>query len=339
MNSTPKVALVGCGGWGKNLARNLSALDALAAVVDPSPAAAAIAQGLGAPVHTLDAVLADASIEGVVIATPAPTHFDVASAALRAGKDVFVEKPIALDMGDAEALEVLARDLGRVLMVGHLLQYHAVFLDLLDRVRRGELGKVSHIVSSRLNFGVLRSYENVLWSFAPHDISMVLALADGIPARVTAIGSTTLQPGIPDTTALHLRFPGGATATITSSWLNPQKEQKLVVVGDRGMAVFDDRLPWAEKLALHRNSVDWSTGAPRAAAGEIEHPAIAQGEPLRDEMAHFLDAIRSRSAPRTDAAEAIGVLRVLRAAQESLDHDGLPVDIAAAERVPESALS
>lgn len=317
-----RVALIGCGAWGRNLARNLHELGGLAAIVDPSPLAANVAAELGVPVSTIDEVLADSTIPGVAIASPASTHFAVGELALNAGKDVFIEKPIALRASEGERLKAIAARSGRLVMVGHLLHYHPLFLELLERVRAGELGEIRHLVSNRFNFGVVRTYENVLWSFAPHDISMVLALAGGLPETAYAHGTTALQTGIPDITALHLSFPDGATATISSSWLHPQKEQKLIVVGSEGMAVFDDRLPWDNKLALHRNKVVWEEGSPGLVSGGVEYVVCPPGEPLRAEMAHFLAAIESREQPRTDASEAIRVLKVLEAAQSSLDRGG-----------------
>jgi UDP-2-acetamido-3-amino-2,3-dideoxy-glucuronate N-acetyltransferase len=322
-----RVALIGCGAWGRNLARNLHELGGLSAIVDPSPLAGEVARELDVAVRDADSVFADPAITAIAIASPASTHFAVATAALKAGKDVFVEKPIALHASEGEQLEALAVEMGRLVMVGHLLHYHPVFLALLERVRAGEIGQIRHIVSNRFNFGVVRTYENVVWSFAPHDISMVLALAGDLPETVSAHGSAVLQTAIPDIATLHLGFPGGATATIGSSWLNPQKEQKLIVVGSEGMAVFDDRQPWDNKLAFHRNKVTWNEGVPILASGGMEYVFCPPAEPLRAEMTHFLSVIQSRGKPRTDAAEAIRVLRVLEAAQESLERDGVKVGI------------
>jgi len=322
-----RVALIGCGAWGRNLARNLSELGGLAAVVDPSPHAAQVAAELGVPIREAEDVLGDPDIPAIAIASPASTHFQVAEAALNAGKDVFIEKPIALHASEGERLEAMAAAARRVVMVGHLLHYHPLFLELLERVRSGALGEIRHIVSNRFNFGVVRTYENVVWSFSPHDISMVIALAGGLPSTVSAHGTTALQPGIPDIATLHLEFGGGLTATIGSSWLHPQKEQKLVVVGSEGMAVFDDRQPWDNKLALHANKVAWEGGNPRLTLGVVEYVACPPGEPLRAEMAHFLSAVETRERPRTDAAEAIRVLRVLEAAQGSLEGNGARIEI------------
>ncbi len=327
-----KVALIGCGGWGKNLARNLHELGALSVIVDPSPAAAALAKEFGIR-HEADSksVLSDPAIPAVAVASPAATHARVAAEALNAGKDVFVEKPIALKVEEAVELAALAKSKGRILMVGHLLQYHAVYLALKDLARKGGLGHIRHITSSRLNLGLLRSEENVVWSFAPHDISMVLAIAGGLPQRVSAVGTTVLQEGIPDIATVHMEFAGGLKADVTVSWLHPQKEQNLIVVGDDGMAVFSDTKPWAEKLAIHRNKVTWADNRPRAAAGPREVIEVPQSEPLKEEMRHFISCVETREAPRTGPEEGTPVLKVLQAAQASLDRKGAWISLSDTE--------
>ncbi len=322
-NATVKIALVGCGGWGKNLARTLKEIGALAAIVDPSPAAAELSAKMGVAHHAdLNAVLTDPTILALVIATPAPTHTAVATMALNSGKDVFVEKPIALKISDALQLDALARRQKRILMVGHLLQYHSAYLKLKEIVNTGSLGHIRHMTSSRLNLGMIRSEENVIWSFAPHDISMVLAIAGKAPERVSAVGTTVLQEGIEDIATVHLQFAGGLKADINLSWLHPQKEQQLIVVGDDGMAVFADTKPWPEKLRIHRNRVNWANNHPKAAAGPIDMIDVDPSEPLKAEMLHFIDCIKTREQPRTDADEAIAVLSVLEAAQLSLERGG-----------------
>jgi UDP-2-acetamido-3-amino-2,3-dideoxy-glucuronate N-acetyltransferase len=327
-----KLALIGCGGWGKNLARTLHEIGALAAIVDPSPAASELATKMGVNHHTeLSAVLQDATIAALVIATPAPTHAAVATLAMNAGKDVFIEKPIALKISDAKALDVLAKKQNRILMIGHLLQYHDAYLKLKEIVHTGSLGHIRHMTSSRLNLGMIRSEENVIWSFAPHDISMVLAIAGKAPERVSAVGTTVLQEGIADIATVHMQFAGGLKADINLSWLNPQKEQQLIVVGDDGMAVFADTKPWPEKLRIHHNKVSWVNNHPRAVAGPVDMIALEPSEPLKAEMLHFISCVKTRSQPRTDAKEAMAVLQVLEAAQLSLDRSGAWVAMAELE--------
>jgi UDP-2-acetamido-3-amino-2,3-dideoxy-glucuronate N-acetyltransferase len=323
---TPKVAVVGCGYWGKNLVRAAFELGALAAVHDTDSAkAAAFAEANRVSAPGWGAILSDPAIAGVAIATPAAEHAAMAREALAAGKHVLVEKPLALDTTQARLLVELAARAGRTLMVGHLLQYHAAFAALRDLVQRGELGRVQYVASNRLNLGKVRREEDILWSFAPHDISMILALVGESPRRVTAVGAPVLHASIADVTTTHLEFPGGAKAHVYVSWLHPTKEQKLTVVGEKGMAVFDDGLAWERKLVLYRHRIDWIDGRPEPARAEGEPVAVAPGEPLKAEVAHFLDCVAGRIAkPRTDGAEGLRVLDVLDASARSM-RAGAPV--------------
>jgi UDP-2-acetamido-3-amino-2,3-dideoxy-glucuronate N-acetyltransferase len=307
------IALFGAGAWGRNLMRNLHELDVLHSVVDPSPAAQELARELGVLCFADgEAVWGDVTVKGVAVATPAQTHREVVLAAIAAGKDVYVEKPIALDVEDARVMASAASAAGRILMVGHLLQYHPVFEELSRLVDSRELGEVRYVSSSRLNFGRIRSNENVIWSFSPHDISMVLSLVDSPVQEVVTSSHALLQEGIADIGRLELHFANGAFAEIRSSWLSPFKEQKLVVVGDRGMAVFDDREPWERKLAIYDHRVDRAGVTPVAVSGDVRFVAVPHGEPLKAEMRHFIDRIADRSQPRTDADEAMAVLAVLQ---------------------------
>lgn len=318
---TPNVAVAGCGYWGRNLVRNFAELGALRAVCDAdAKSARALAETYGVPARAWDDILADPDIPGVAIATPAATHAPLAREALAAGKHVFVEKPMALDLTDAEDLIARAAEAGRALMVGHLLQYHAAFQTLHERVARGDIGALRYVYSNRLNFGKVRHEENILWSFAPHDISMILSLVGAEPERIDAVGHNYLQPGIADTTTTHLYFPGGVNAHIFVSWLHPFKEQKLVVIGEDGMMVFDDTRDWADKLVLYPHKVAPGERAPIAERADAEAIAIAQSEPLRAECTHFLGCVAGEHDPRTDGAEGLRVLRVLHAAQQALDH-------------------
>lgn len=321
------LALVGAGYWGRNLARNFNALGALRTLCDRSPATLAAYGADFALVNKTDdfqAVLADPAVAKVVIAAPAALHFGLASAALRAGKDVYVEKPLCLDVTEAEKLVAMAEQAGRILMVGHLLQYHPCVVRLQRMVREGELGRLQYITSNRLNLGKIRREENALWSFAPHDISVILSLVgDQLPEQVRCQGESYLTKSVPDTTLTTMKFAGGVRAHVYVSWLNPFKEQKLTVVGSRGMAVFDDTKPWKEKLVVHRDYLTWADGmtpTPRKAEGEAI--VAEEQEPLRAECQHFLQCCRERSCPRTDGREGTRVLQVLNAAQASMDRDG-----------------
>jgi len=323
----PSVAVVGCGYWGKNLIRNFHALGALRALCDEDPcAASAQAYTYGVPAYTVDHVLADPAIAGVVIATPAETHAGLALRAIAAGKHVYIEKPLTLDLASAHRIGRAADGSGRVLMVGHLLRYHPAFVALLDLVQNGQLGRLRYIVSARLNLGKIRREEDVFWSFAPHDISMILALAGNLPEQVQAIGTPCLHDRNADIATAQLRFAGGLQAQVSVSWLHPAKQQSLTVVGDNGMAVFDDVLPWSRKLVLYPHRIEWRNGKPEPHRAEPVAIELSEAEPLSVECRHFLDCIATTSAPRTDWREGLAVLRVLDAGRRSMT-TGLPVTL------------
>ena len=313
------VAVIGCGYWGKNLVRNFSELGVLAAISDPDETAAAnLSQRFSAPVRSLDSVLGDPSIAAVAIAAPAVHHAALAHRTLESGKHVFVEKPLALTLVEAERLCRVAEQRDRRLMVGHLLQYHPAFIALRDLVRRGELGRLQYLYSNRLNLGKVRREEDILWSFAPHDLSMILSLVGQEPAEITASGAYFLHRTIADVTTTHLAFPGGEQAHVFVSWLHPFKEQKLVAVGDRAMAVFDDGLPWSDKLRVYPHRIDWRETMPVPQRAEARAVALDEGEPLEFECRHFLECVATGARPRTDGQEGLRVLRVLTRASESL---------------------
>ncbi len=324
-DGSSKVVLLGCGAWGRNIARVLADLNALALICDShEPRGRAMAKELDVE-FTADraGAFGRGDIAAVAIATPAATHAEMALAALDAGKHVYVEKPIALNLNDAHAMAEKARAAGRVLMVGHLLQYHPAFVKLLGLVREGALGKLQYLYSNRLNQGRIRTEENALWSLAPHDFSMMLALAGESPSRVAAQGQAAVQAGLADLAIVDLAFPSGLKGHVFCSWLNPYKEHRLAVAGDKAMAVFDDTAPdWDSKLVLYRHSVKWNGNVPEFVKGAGEKIAVEQGEPLRAEMRHFLDCVAGKHAPLTGAAEATRVLEVLSAAQRALDGGG-----------------
>jgi UDP-2-acetamido-3-amino-2,3-dideoxy-glucuronate N-acetyltransferase len=266
------------------------------------------------------AVLARDDITGVAIGTPAVTHAEVVTQALNAGKHVFVEKPIALSVSDANAVAALAKSRGLTLMTGHLLQYHPIFIRLLAMVKNGELGKLQYVYSNRLNQGRVRTEENALWSLAPHDISMILALAGGKPTRISAIGQAAVQPGIPDISVATYEFAHGVKAHLFCSWLNPYKEHRLAVIGDKAMAVFDDTATsWDDKLNLYPHKVEWKGRVPEFVKANGQPVVVEKGEPLRDEMAHFLACVAGYTGCRTGPEEAIPVLEVLAATQAAID--------------------
>jgi len=326
MNKKINIALLGCGYWGKNLARNFSSLGVLKMICDPSERGRNLAAEL-APEAAIESdfniAFQDPTIDAVAIATPAETHCDLTILAMDAGKDVFVEKPLALNFAEGLKMEETARDLNRILMVGHLLEYHPAVLKLRELIDEGELGRVNYIYSNRLNFGKVRTQENALWSFAPHDIAIILRLVGEMPLEVTCVGGSYITPGLADVTVSNLHFPTGVRAHVFVSWLNPFKEQKLVVVGDRKMAVFDDTSP-NEKLILFDQRVDVKDRAPILQKKDSRVVELEAGEPLRNECAHFIECVAERKTPLTDARSGNNVLEVLQACEISQRLNGRP---------------
>lgn len=321
-NKSNKVAVIGAGYWGKNLVRNFYELGMLSLIVDPCKKIQEQMSTDYVGVKVSDSyaeALHDKDIRGIAIATPAETHGALVREALLAEKDVYVEKPLCLSESEGRELIQLASEKKCILMVGHLLWYHPVLLKLKDLVRQGELGRIRYIYSNRLNMGKLRREENVLWSFAPHDVSVILGLLEEMPETVNAQGGNYLHQQIADVTVSLLSFSSGVKAHIFVSWLHPFKEQKLVVVGDRAMAVFDDTALWEEKLVLYAHQIEWHDNKPHAVKSNGEPVIVPQEEPLRKECAHFLDCIATRARPRTDGAEGLRVLQVLNACQHSLE--------------------
>jgi UDP-2-acetamido-3-amino-2,3-dideoxy-glucuronate N-acetyltransferase len=315
----PDIAVVGWGNWGKNLVRNFHELGSLRAIcdVDESRLEEMAAEFGVAAIHDFDQLLETPDLQGIVIAAPAAQHFELARRALLAGKDVFVEKPIALHLEEGEELVEIARRNQRILMVGHLLLYHPAILELKRLICAGELGKIQYIYSSRLNWGKLRTEENILWSFAPHDISAVLFLLGEEPTGVEAHGGSYLNPQVPDTTLSTFSFPSGVQAHIFVSWLHPFKEQRLIVVGGRKLAVFDDTEK-ERKLLLYPHRIDWVDRVPVAHKMEGEPVTLDSDEPLRLECQHFLECVQTRKKPRTDGESALSVLRILEQCEKSL---------------------
>ena len=330
LSTTPQIALVGCGYWGKNLCRNFHALEALSSVVDATENGQTTARSIAPDAQItdiLDDVLRNDQIQGVALATPAETHADLAIQAMQAGKDVFVEKPMALTLEDAEKMKKVAEETGRILMVGHLLEYHPAVLKLREMIASRELGKINYIYSNRLNFGKVRTEENSLWSFAPHDVAVILRLTGQKPVEVSACGGSYLTNGIADTTLSNLRFENESRAHIFVSWLHPFKEQRLVVVGDKKMAIFNAVAPFGEKLQLYPQNVEFDGPMPILKKEDAEFVEHADSEPLREECSHFLDCIQSRKQPLTNAQSGIDVLQVLHACQQSIEQNGVPVSL------------
>jgi UDP-2-acetamido-3-amino-2,3-dideoxy-glucuronate N-acetyltransferase len=324
-NSTalPKTALVGAGYWGKNLARNLHEIGALEMICDASPSARkSMAEAYPEIMieEDLSKALASKEIECICIATPAIRHFEDAKAALEADKHVFVEKPLALAPKEGAELVALAKARNRILFVGHILHYHPAIIKLKEMIAAGTIGRLEYIYSNRLNLGKIRREENILWSFAPHDISVILGLVGETPSLTESTGSFFLHPEIADITMTNLKFPSGIGAHIFVSWLNPFKEQRLVVTGSNGMVVFDDTCEIDGKLVLYPHTIEWRNGLPipKKADGVIVKLSEGWREPLKAECEAFLDACRTGNAPLTDGAEGLRVLDILHKCEQSL---------------------
>ena len=315
------IACIGAGYWGKNLIRNFNSLGHLKAICDGNKKTLASFSEQYPNCSTsesIDSILNDPSISAISIATPAETHANLIEQALMAGKHVYVEKPLCLDEKEAETLIHLANEKNLVLMVGHLLQYHPAYLEIKRMVRDGELGDLRYIYSNRLNMGLLRKEENALWSFAPHDISMILGLVGSMPETVSAVGSTYLTDNVADITVGNLSFGNNVNAHIFISWLNPFKEQKLTVIGSEGMVVFDDTLPWSDKITRYDHSIEWNGDHPQAIKKEGIAINLDEAEPLKNECQHFIDSITNNNVPRTDGNEGLRVLKVLNQLQKAM---------------------
>ena len=329
-----RVAVVGAGDWGRNLVRNFHQAPGadLAWICDRSEKRLDLMRDHfpGVPVTTsIDEVLADEEVRAVAIATPAASHAEVGLRVLAAGRHAFVEKPLALSAADAEALCRAADAAGRILMTGHLLLHHPAVVRLKELVASGELGRIYYLYSQRVNLGKIRADENALWSFAPHDLSVILHLLDDEPVSVSARGHAYLRPGVEDVVFVTLEFASGVMANVHLSWLDPHKLRKFTVVGNRKMVVFDD-MEATEKIRIYDKGADvpgdYATYGDYIGLrfGDITIPRIDGAEPLRLEVARFLRAVEEGVAPESDGRSGLRVVRVLEAAQRSLEAGGAP---------------
>jgi predicted dehydrogenase len=332
-----RIAVVGAGAWGINHVRAMSRTQGaeLVLVCDVAASARARVQAIAPRTRVtgdLGDVLAADDVDAVVLATPAKDHAEQARMLLNAGKHVLVEKPLALDTADAHAVVAAAETRKRTLMVGHLMLYHPAVERLKAMIDGGELGRVFYIYAVRVNLGRVRQDENALWSLAPHDVSMIEYLLGDEPQSVSARGGTYLQSRIEDVVFVNLRFRSGVTAQIQVSWLDPRKERRLVIVGSQKMVEFDDVHP-VEKLRVYDKGVDRPPAFTEYAQflsirnGDIHIPQIPLCEPLERECRHFVECVAEGKRPITDGASALRVVRVLEAAQKSLDSDGAPVEV------------
>ena len=323
------LAVVGCGYWGKNLVRNFAQLGALRVICDNNQESLRAQARLYPNVSITDSfesVLTDPEIKAVVLATPAAMHYEQVKQAIEHGKNVFVEKPLALKYNEGLELVELAEQRKTVLMVGHILEYHPAVRLLKDIIGAGELGQLRYVYSNRLNLGKVRQEENILWSFAPHDVSVICSLVGAEPAEVNASGGAYLQSGIMDVTVTNLLFEGGVRGHIFVSWLHPYKEQKLVVIGDRKMAVLDDTAREG-KLKIYDKGIEWRAGLPVPRQTAETTLFFDEQEPLRLECEHFLTCVAESREPLTGGRSALRVLSVLEASHISLAGGGVPVKL------------
>lgn len=339
MSKPAAVAVVGYGYWGPNLLRNLRAVAGSRVLyccdLDEKLLGKVRSQYPDVQTTTRYAdVLQDPAVDAVVLATPARSHYPLAREALSHGKHVLVEKPLAVSVQEAEALVRAAQEHERLLMVGHSFEYNPAVLKIKELLTAGELGDMHYIYSTRVNLGRIQQDLNALWSIAPHDISILLYLLNAMPLEVRAQGGSYLSKGIEDVVFLLLRFPGNVIAHVHASWLDPSKVRRMTIVGSRRMVVFDD-VDNEAKLKLYDKGVV-KGGEPvygefqlRIRSGDIYVPRIDLTEPLFLECAHFIECIRSGQRPRTDGENGLRVVRVLEAAQQSLQRDGAPVRLAA----------
>ena len=332
-----KLALIGVGAWGRNLYRtflDMRNVDfAVCCDTDPDGPPQRLNGMRRVELSTdPDVIFEDPSIDAVVIASPAVTHFDLARRAIESGKDVLVEKPMTLDLAAAQRLVDLAEERGRIVMVGHLLEYHPAVEKMKHMLDSNDFGDIYYAYSERTNLGRIRSDENAMWSLAPHDISIILYLLGEEPVEVTAHGAAYIQPGIEDVVFLVMRFAGNRLAQVHVSWLDPHKVRRTTLVGSKKMVIFDDMEP-AEKIRVYDKGIELNGTCVGYAEsftlrfGEVTVPALEMREPLRVECEHFLECIVSRTTPRSDGLDGLRVLKVLDAAQRSLASGGAPIRI------------
>ena len=316
------IAVIGCGYWGGGLVRNFYELGALVAICDPIEAVARKFSDLyHVPAKTWEEILDDTSIQGVVLAVPVPLHAKLCIEALEAGKDVFVEKPLALTEAEGMNVKEALQKTSQILLVGHLLQYHPAIEAIKHLLADGTIGNLKYVRSHRFNFGKIRADENVLWSFAPHDFSVIHSLAQSGIASISAHGQYCFGDKIADRVDIHIAYASGVRAEVCASWVHPFKEHKMVIGGTKGMLVFDDMLPLEQKLQLYRHIYARNGQSVVTKKADPENIPLPSTEPLKAECQHFIDCMQSRRQPRTDINEGLAVLHMLQLAQESLEHE------------------
>ena len=322
-----RIGLIGCGMWGRNLARNLASLGVLAGVADQHPAHAEnFAEEFGTSHAPVGDLLTGHNLDGVVIASVAPTHAELACSALACGLHTYVEKPFALTLVEAEHMSAAAKRADRQLMVGHLIRYHDAFRELESQVEAGVIGEVRHVSANRLAMGRIRATESVIHDLCPHDISLILAIMGEKPERVSCSGASHVTPGNVDTLSSFLAFSSGRSAAMNTSWMSPYKEHRLTVSGSKGAIVFDDTRPWAEKLTLYRDSITPDGDNFAIARAKPVHLPVAAAEPLKQEMQAFVTSCETNTPALTGLDDAMAVQTVLEAMIENFIEFGTTGD-------------
>ena len=328
-----RICVIGAGRWGRNHIRTLAEHGALAGVVE-TDAAARVEIGEAHPearcLASLDEALT-ADFDGFVVASPAETHAHLADRVLEAGKPVLVEKPLALDVASAEALAAKARERGIPLMVGHLMLFHPAIRKLGELVRSDKIGKLQYLYSNRLNLGTVRTEENILWSFAPHDISIFQYLIGQQPEEVVSRGGAFVQPHLHDSTLTVLRYPDNVVGHVFVSWLHPYKEHRLVLIGSKGMLSFEDTSE-EKSVLFYEKGIDWIEGAPIKRDGPTEVIPYERALPLDEELRAFCRSVEGGPVEEADADSGVEVLRILERATTSLLQEAQPKPDADVER-------
>jgi UDP-2-acetamido-3-amino-2,3-dideoxy-glucuronate N-acetyltransferase len=325
-NSKIKLAIIGAGRWGFNHVKTAAEILSPSAILicDSSNKSINKVKDFNPDINTtnnIDDVIIDNSINAVIVASPAETHYSIAKRMLKAGKNVLVEKPITLNSAEAEELLSISSNLKLKLMVGHILLYHPAVITMKEGIEKGTIGKLQYIYSNRLNLGAIRSEENILWSFAPHDISLIQYFTGSNPDTISAHGAVFLQEGVEDTTLTYLEYPGNIKAHIYVSWLHPFKEQRLVVVGEKGMYVFEDSAK-TDKLKFYSKGFRKVNGSLEKFEEDYKVIEFENKSPLSEEHIHFYNSIINNTEPLTDGRHAIEVLKILEEATKSLRRNG-----------------
>jgi len=319
MSKTVRVALIGCGMWGRNIARNLNQLGSLNGVADANDVAArAFAGEFNCPALSVEDAVHGKETDAVAIVTSAPSHHHLVTQALRAGKPVFVEKPLALSLEEADSIAQVSAETGQPVVVGHLIRYHVAFETMGDLIAAGEIGPIRHIRASRLAPGRIRDTESALYDLCPHDLALIAALTgEEVPTRVQAHAISHVTPGVDDMVTAQLEFSSGITASVQANWYNPVKIHNLTVIGQTAALVFDDTRPWAGKLMRHRFSVEKNNGMITLDRGEAEVIPLEESEPLREEISNFIDVAKG-ATPRTGIDEALYVQDIMERMEASI---------------------